>query len=288
MTVISWIKIATDMFEDEKLLIVESMPECDAILVIWTKLLLRAGKCNAGGWIYLSEGKPYTEDMLAAIFRRPVNVIRLALKTLEALEMIEITDQGIYIVNFASHQNIDGMNKIKEQTRLRVKKFRQKQLGNATVTECNATVTQQNKEEDKEEDKEENIPTKVGAAAPINPWGCCITFEDYKNLIDTYQDQVAFLVCAFKRIHHTAPASDFEGLGGRLGKLWANNNRDTGFILQVMWDISSKCPAGSHLNYLEKTLKGRRENPGNNGHNLRTDNDPNKYTAGKYGHVVKS
>ena len=39
MAEIKWIKIATNIFDDEKLLLIETMPEADAIIVIWFKLL---------------------------------------------------------------------------------------------------------------------------------------------------------------------------------------------------------------------------------------------------------
>ena len=61
------------MFEDEKIDFIESLPESDAILVIWIKLLTLAGKCNAGGFIFLTEKIPYTTEMLAHKFRRPIN-----------------------------------------------------------------------------------------------------------------------------------------------------------------------------------------------------------------------
>ena len=32
---VKWIKITTDIFDDEKILLIESLPESDAIIVIW-------------------------------------------------------------------------------------------------------------------------------------------------------------------------------------------------------------------------------------------------------------
>ena len=51
------------MFEDEKIDYIESLPEADAILVMWIKLITQAGKCNANGFIFLTEQIPYTEEM---------------------------------------------------------------------------------------------------------------------------------------------------------------------------------------------------------------------------------
>ena len=46
MADIKWIKITTDMFDDEKIKVIEAMPDRDAILIIWIKLLTLAGKVN--------------------------------------------------------------------------------------------------------------------------------------------------------------------------------------------------------------------------------------------------
>lgn len=127
MSEIKWIKISVNMFDDEKIKIIETLPERDTILVIWTKLLAQAGKCNAGGYIMLTENIPYTDEMLSSIFNRPLNSVRLALSTFQRLEMIEWNDEKIEITNWGKHQNLDGMEKIREQTRLRVQRHRDQQ-----------------------------------------------------------------------------------------------------------------------------------------------------------------
>ncbi len=114
------------MFEDEKIDFIESLPEADAILIIWIKLLTLAGKCNANGYICLTDTIQYDENMLAHKFKRPVNTVKLALQTFERLGMIERTEQGFYISNWEKHQNIEGMDKIREQTKLRNQKYREK------------------------------------------------------------------------------------------------------------------------------------------------------------------
>ena len=149
------------MFEDEKIDFIESLPEADAILIVWIKLLTLSGKCNANGFIFLTENIPYTPEMLAHRFRRPLNTVKLALDTLRKLEMIKFNEDGfLKIANWEKHQNIEGMEKIREQTRKRVAKHREKQkLLNSNAT-CNVTVTQGNAtEEDIEEDiDKEYIP----------------------------------------------------------------------------------------------------------------------------------
>lgn len=159
MTEIKWIKIATNIFDDEKLLLIETMPEADAIIVIWFKLLCMAGKQNNNGVFMLNDRIAYTEEMLATIFRKSLNVVRLALATFETYGMIEVIDNVITIPNWEKHQNLDKLETMKEQTRLRVAKHRekQKQLIENNNEKCNVTVTLCNAlEEDKEEDKNKN------------------------------------------------------------------------------------------------------------------------------------
>ena len=171
---IKWIKIATNIFADEKILLIEQMPEGDSIIVIWFKLLCMAGKENNCG-VFVMGGKiPYTDEMLSTIFRRKLTTVQLALKTFEAFGMIEIitdpTGQDVYTIpNWEKHQNADGLEKIREQTRKRVAKHRENQrlalecnvTSNATVTESNAT--EEDKEEDKEKDKEKKNNKKEAA-----------------------------------------------------------------------------------------------------------------------------
>jgi len=145
MSEVKWIKITTDMFEDEKIDFIESLPESDSIIVMWVRLLTLAGKCNSGGSIFLTETIPYTDEMLAHKFRKPINTVRLALDTFSKLGMIETTIQGLYITNWNKHQNIEGLEKIRVQNKLRAAKYREnkKLLKESNVTN-NVTVTQSN------------------------------------------------------------------------------------------------------------------------------------------------
>lgn len=143
MADVKWFKITTDMFDDEKIKIIESMPDRDTILIIWIKLISLAAKINENGWIFLTEEVPYDEAMLATVLNRPVNTVRLAIGLFTKYEMIETGDNGkLLITNFEKHQNIEGLEKIREQGRLRTARFREKlkllPQGNVTVTLRNA------------------------------------------------------------------------------------------------------------------------------------------------------
>jgi predicted phage replisome organizer len=155
---VKWIKLTTDIFDDEKIKLIESMPEGDSIINVWIKLLTLAGKINANGYIFICKDIPYTDDMLATVFNKKLSIIKLAIVTLHKFEMIEVDKNNIILIkNFDKHQNIEGLEKIKEQNKIRVQNFRNKHklllkqenqnkqvnecnvTGNVTVTECNAT-----------------------------------------------------------------------------------------------------------------------------------------------------
>lgn len=164
MAEIKWIKITTTMFDDEKIDYIESLPEADTILIIWIKLLTLAGKCNAGGYVFLTESIPYTEEMLSHKMRRPTNTVKLALATLESLGMIERDMNGICIANWEKHQNVEGMERIREQARLRMQRWRE----NQKLLPSDVTVTQRYETDiDIEQDIEQEVyKRKSRAFAP--------------------------------------------------------------------------------------------------------------------------
>ena len=145
MAEVKWIKVTTDIFDDEKILLIESMPDADSIIVIWFKLLCLAGKQNNHGVFMINDKIPYTEEMFATIFRRNINTVRLALKTFEQFDMIEIYNDTVIIPKWEKHQSLDALEKSREATRNRVKKWREQQKlltcnGDGNVT-CNVTDT---------------------------------------------------------------------------------------------------------------------------------------------------
>ncbi|EKN7591363.1 phage replisome organizer N-terminal domain-containing protein [Listeria monocytogenes] len=169
MSGIQWIKLSVNMFDDEKIKLLEKMPEGNQMLIVWIRLLALAGKTNDKGRIYLNENVPYTEDMLATLFNRDVGIIRVTLHTLQSFGMIQKTENGlIEIENWEKHQNVDGMERVREQTRKRVEKHREAMRQNRIASgdskgnkECNVTssvtVTQSNAIDiDKELDKDIN------------------------------------------------------------------------------------------------------------------------------------
>lgn len=123
---IEWIKITTNMCEDEKIRLFNSIEGIqDVGFYIWIRFLLQAGKVNDNGLIYLTPKIPYTKQMLSRLFERPVDIIEKVINVLVEFQMIEIYEDGIIkICNWEKHQNIEGMKKVREGTRERVKNCR--------------------------------------------------------------------------------------------------------------------------------------------------------------------
>ena len=124
---VRWIKIVTDIFDDEKILLIESMPDKYAIIVCWFKLLCLAGKQNNQGVFLMNNRIAYTDEMLSTIFRMPINTVRMSLQTFEQFGMIELIDGVITIPNWGKHQSIDKIESKNEYMRNYMKGYREKQ-----------------------------------------------------------------------------------------------------------------------------------------------------------------
>ena len=114
MAEVKWIKITTDIFDDEKVLLIESLPESDSIIVIWFKLLCLAGKMNNSGVFMLNDSIAYTDQMLATIFRRKEATVKMALDVFENFGMIDRIDEVITIPNWGKHQTLDKIEERRE------------------------------------------------------------------------------------------------------------------------------------------------------------------------------
>ena len=159
MADVKWIKITTDMFDNRKIKHLRRLPDGDSIVLIWVMLLTLAGRCNSCGMIFLTENIPYTPKMLADELDFEESTVQLALNALEQLGMIQTNDNGFIVVTgWEKHQNIEGMEKIRESKRLAQARWRAKQSTIAEKSTVDSTVDStrisvDDAEEEKEEDK---------------------------------------------------------------------------------------------------------------------------------------
>lgn len=163
---IRWVKLTTDMFDNRKIKYLRKLPDGNNIVLIWVMLLTMAGRCNSGGMIFLTENIPYTTKMLADELDFEENTVTLALKALEQLDMV-VTDDGFFrISGWDEHQNIDGMEKVREQKRLSQQRWRDKQkaLKASVDSTVDSTVEPRGTLEGEEEIEEEyssSSPTRA-------------------------------------------------------------------------------------------------------------------------------
>ena len=155
-----WVKLATNMFDNKKIKQIEVAPKGKQMLLLWVRLICLAGTINDGGRVYVTKGVPYTNKGLAVELNENVAVVDAAMKLFREYKMIDIDEEhGLYLVGWEKHQNIEGLERIKEQNRLRKQRQRERdKLDNScddndichvTSRDVHSEVTQQNKKENK-------------------------------------------------------------------------------------------------------------------------------------------
>ena len=171
----NWIKIMTNIFDNNKIKYIRTLPDGNNIALFWIMLLVKAGQCNENGYVLVTQNIAYSEELLAEEFKFSVTLVKAALKLFEQLQMISFENSVIYIENWAKYQNVEGLEKIKENNRIRQARYRAKKklmlqsnvTDNVTNnTDVTSNVTQSNaleKEEEKEIDIDidKDINTKV-------------------------------------------------------------------------------------------------------------------------------
>ena len=135
MAGLTWVKLNIDMFDNRKIKYLRTLPDGDKIVLIWVMLLTIAGRCNAGGRIFLTEDVPYTPNMLADELGFDVSTVNLAADKMKKLDMVYFDDDVFMINGWEEYQNIDGMERARQKTRERVAAYRERQK----LLSCNVT-----------------------------------------------------------------------------------------------------------------------------------------------------
>lgn len=217
---VKWIKITTDIFDDEKILMIESMPSADSIIVIWLKLLTFAGKQNNDGVFMMANRIAYTDEMLACIFRREINLVRLALKTFEQFGMIEIIENVITIPNWGKHQTLDAYEKKKVRDRERIAKKRAEQKALISVSpdkspDRSLDVAFSEGEREKDKDKELDKEKKVDCQQIADLYNSiCVSFPAIRTLSDSRRKAIkarlnTYSLEDFQTVFQNAESSSF-------------------------------------------------------------------------------
>lgn len=187
MADVKWIKLTTDMFDNRKIKHLRRLPDGNNIVLLWIMLLTMAGRCNAGGMIFLTENIPYTPKMLADELGFEENTVILGIQALDSLNMV-VTDHGHFkIAGWEEYQNIDRLAELREKDRDRK---RLKRAEAKALTEMSATVhgqstdsphTDKDKEKEKELELDVEIENNVSPAKPPKKH----KYGEFKNVLLT-------------------------------------------------------------------------------------------------------
>lgn len=236
MSEVKWIKITTDIFDDEKILLIESLPESDSIIVIWFKLLCLAGKMNNSGVFMLNDSIAYTDQMLATIFRRKEATVKMALDVFENFGMIDRFDDVITIPNWGKHQTLDKIEERRKYSKEYMRQYRKKQKllsgckDNSNVySSDNSRVYVNPLEEDKERegDKEEgegDKREKIDYQQIADMYNdTCVSFPRITKLSDARKKAIrarlkTYTIDDFKQMFKMSEESDF--LKGANNRNW--------------------------------------------------------------------
>lgn len=150
-----WVKFKVNMYDDTKLKLLDNMDNRDLYHYVWTRSVVLAGKINCGGYLYITDNMPHTIKTLAVEFNRKIEEVKAAFKILKKLEMIELTKDKVFkIKNWEKHQNVEGLERLRQLNNERVAKHRAKKK--EMNEKNNEEKTNYNIEEINEDNKEEN------------------------------------------------------------------------------------------------------------------------------------
>ena len=133
MAEVKWIKLNVGMFDGNsfnriKKAKIGGESFRDKLTAVWFELMDFAGKCNAGGQLIESPEIPFSniEDIAVLIDREPEE-LNLCMQYYISNNMISVIDDIYMLTNWSKYQNEDGLEKIREQNRIRKQNQRERQ-----------------------------------------------------------------------------------------------------------------------------------------------------------------
>ena len=212
---VKWIKLHVGMFDGNSFKRVKKaeiggVKFRDKLTAVWFELLDLAGKGNACGKLIESQEIPFASiDDIAILIDREPEELELCMQFYINNRMITVIEDVYMLSNWEKYQNEDGLEKIREQNRIRQKKWYDKHkalpnvMPNVRLTDSNATDI--DKEEEKDIDKDiyinivEHLNSRTGQRYKhtTKKTQTCIharleegfTLEDFKTVIDKKCDE---------------------------------------------------------------------------------------------------
>ncbi len=129
---VQWIRLKVGMFDGNsfkkiKRAKIGGVSYRDKLTAVWFELLDLAGKSNANGYLIDNNEIPYHSfEDIAVMLDREEKEIELCMGFFITEKMVEIVDDMYCLTNFMQYQNQEGLEKIREQKRLRQARWRER------------------------------------------------------------------------------------------------------------------------------------------------------------------
>ncbi len=160
MVQVQWLKVYTDIFDNEKMKKLLRNRDGDTYFRVWIQLLTLAAKSNQHGAILLGENIPMSKEDLAKVMHKTLNKLDKIIQDLHKLDMIIVEKDTICIKNWDMYQSADELEKLRESNRRRQQKYRDKQKdSNVIVTLSN---TEDKNREEKNKNRQDNLENESG------------------------------------------------------------------------------------------------------------------------------
>ena len=195
MADVKWIKFKVGTFDGasfkriKKAKLADGTSYRDRLTAIWFELLDLAGKNNLDGKLIDSKELELPFDFenqyqdIATMIDRESEEVKCAIAWFVKNKMIEVIDNVYCLSNWCKYQSIRTIDDVREQTKLRVRKYRK----NQKLVECNATSnvteTLSNAPRNKNKEIEEEIDTTINS--------CCL---EHKNNIPTIDEVKSYCI----------------------------------------------------------------------------------------------
>ena len=129
---VQWIRLKVGMFDGNsfkriKRAKIGGVSYRDKLTAVWFELLDLAGKSNANGYLIDNNEIAYHSfEDIAVMLDRDEKEIELCMGFFITEKMVEIIDDTYLLTNFMQYQNQEGLEKIREQKRLRQARWRER------------------------------------------------------------------------------------------------------------------------------------------------------------------
>lgn len=204
MADVKWIKLKVGMFDGMsfkkiKKAKIGGKSFRDKLTAVWFELMDFAGKCNHDGAFIDSREIPFKElSDIAVMIDRETEELELCMAFFINEGMVSIENDVYMLSAWSAYQNTEGLDKIREQNRLRQAKYKRKLLesnvsnvtdnvtDNVTVTLGNATDIDIEEDKEREEDNINNIVPSPPSSKSKKPTKH--KYGEYNNVLLTDEE----------------------------------------------------------------------------------------------------